>query len=200
MVGFDPFDLGAGAKHGFVGRGDGGREGHRLAMEFGDDHALLKRQSRIVATGREKAVLVIVCLRIEPEAMMVNSNVFIIGLLVLMRAAADCPDDIARVVASAPWRAPHRNHASLAVGLRAVEAAPGVAADRNDAPTKPFSISDRFLYLFVGMALPSHPLFAICEQCLHMSTRDTPLLLSVRLMAGAEVLGKVSLPCPARRA
>ena len=112
-----------------------------------------------------------------------NSCVFIIVLLFLMRAATECPDDVARVVAGAARGAPYRDHAALAVGLRAIEAAPGVALDRDDAPARLFGIGDRIFDLLVGMAVSSHPSFAICELCLQLSTAYNPPRLAETLMA-----------------
>ena len=68
VVGFDPLDLGTGTQHGFIGRGDRRREACRLTVEFGNDHALLERESGVVATRFEQAILISIRFRIDSPA------------------------------------------------------------------------------------------------------------------------------------
>ena len=58
-----------------------------------------------------------------------------------------------------------------------------MALDRDNAPARLFGIGDRIFDLLVGMAVSSHPSFAICELCLQLSTAYNPPRLAETLMA-----------------
>jgi hypothetical protein len=60
---------------------------------------------------------------------MLNSNVFIVVLLLLVRAAIYLAPQLFRVVLRIPWRGPNKDRASFPVMMGAKKLSPGVSLD-----------------------------------------------------------------------
>src|SRR3546814_20383894 len=73
-----------------------------------------------------------------------------------MRALSHIPPYRLGVVIRIARRAPHRDHATVAVSPAAIEPAPGVAPDRNNPPAVCFSRANSGLDVLVRMACSRH--------------------------------------------
>src|SRR4051794_40031132 len=82
--------------------------------------------------------------------MMLNSCVFIVGLLSCVRAAINGPDDLLRMCASIPWRAVHAHLASIPIGLGAIQTPPVILFA--ESPSFGEGVFNRVLNLLVRVA------------------------------------------------
>jgi hypothetical protein len=83
--------------------------------------------------------------------MMLNSNVFIVLLLFLVRAAIDIAPDLLRMVLGASRGRPDEDLAAFSVVMRAKELSPSMAIDLGPRPPLLFSVGNRSLNLLVGV-------------------------------------------------
>ena len=136
----------------------------RLSREVHDDVTLLKGDCRIVAAGVIEPLLEVFRLRgSRPEAMMLNSYVFIVALLSVW-AAIDGSSNLLGMVLRVFRGSIYPDLATIAVSVRAVQASP--VALVAPFPAQRFAGRNGSLNLLVGVPwTASHPCTEYLAHC-----------------------------------